>query len=189
MHSETDAEKRRLERWKNQNAAILGYAAQLTLSLDGESDEEIDEDVVPQELLDKVDRLSRDEYKVDEILDETFLDLDQIVRFLAETRKSESKHDDKLQKLTRLLKSKELAGRKVLIFSEFADTARYIAKHLVEAGVEGILNYAPVSLAVPASVKVQYIDPAIGLHGDGADFAGIATLILDASSWTECGVH
>jgi NADH/NAD ratio-sensing transcriptional regulator Rex len=34
----------------------------------------------------------------------------------------------------------------------------------VEANVRGILNYAPVSLAVPAGVRVQYIDPAIGLQ-------------------------
>ena len=36
------------------------------------------------------------------MLDETFLDLDQIVSFLDETRKFEPKHDDKLQKLIRL---------------------------------------------------------------------------------------
>jgi redox-sensing transcriptional repressor len=34
----------------------------------------------------------------------------------------------------------------------------------VEAGVKGILNYAPVSLRVPADVRVQYIDPGIGLQ-------------------------
>jgi superfamily II DNA or RNA helicase len=138
VHSETESERKRLERWKLQNADILGYAAQLTLALYGESDAEADEDVVPQELLDKVVRLNRDEYAVDEILDETFLDLDQIVRFLGETRKFEAKHDDKLQKLIRLLKSKELAGRKVLIFSEFSDTGRYVAKHLEEAGIGGL---------------------------------------------------
>jgi hypothetical protein len=138
VHSETDAEKRRLERWKDQNAKILGYAAQLMLRLDGESEDEPDEDIVPQELLDNVERLERELYKVDEILDETYLDLDQIMRFLEETRKFESKNDDKLQKLIRLLKSKELAGRKVLIFSEFSDTARYIAKHMAEAGIDGL---------------------------------------------------
>jgi hypothetical protein len=109
VHSQTKPEKSRLERWKLQNAAILGYAAQLTLKLDGDPDEDADEDVVPQELLDKVVLLERDKYKVEEILDETFLDLDQIVRFLEETRKFQAKRDDKLQKLIRLLKSKELA--------------------------------------------------------------------------------
>ncbi|MDQ3379645.1 MAG: phospholipase D-like domain-containing protein [Actinomycetota bacterium] len=138
VHSETEAEKKRLERWKLQNAEILGYAAQLSLRLAGEPDEEADEDVVPQELLDKVIPLDREEYKVDEILDETFLDLDQIVDFLEETQKFDAKRDDKLQKLIRLLKSKDLERRKVLIFSEFSDTARYIAQHLDEAGIDGL---------------------------------------------------
>lgn len=138
VHSETAPEKKRLERWKLQNAEILGYAAQLTLNFEDDPGEDPDEDVVPQELLDKVVRLSRDEYAVEEILNETFLDLDEIVRFLTETRRFKPTNDDKLQKLIRLLKSKELAGRKVLIFSEFSDTARYIAKHMEEAGIDGL---------------------------------------------------
>jgi ERCC4-related helicase len=38
----------------------------------------------------------------------------------------------------RLLKSKEMAGRKVLIFTEFADTARYLRRELEKAGIEGV---------------------------------------------------
>ena len=40
-------------------------------------------------------------------------------------------HDDKLQKLIRLLKSKETAGRKVLNFTEFADT-------VIECGIKSV---------------------------------------------------
>jgi hypothetical protein len=51
VHSETDAEKRRLERWKTQNAEILGYATKRHLEFWGEDDDEAeDEDVVPQEM-------------------------------------------------------------------------------------------------------------------------------------------
>ena len=45
---------------------------------------------------------------------------------------------DTLQKLVRLLKSKELAGEKVLIFTEFADTARYLKRQLEVAGISGV---------------------------------------------------
>src|ERR1019366_9201996 len=69
---------------------------------------------------------------------ETFHDLDQIIHFLAEAKKFEPKHDDKLQKFIRLLKSKELADQKVLIFTEFADTARYLKRQLDQAGVDGV---------------------------------------------------
>jgi len=45
-----------------------------------------------------------------------------------------------------------------------ASAAQAVTDKLVEAGVKGILNYAPVSLAVPHDVRVQYIDPVIGLQ-------------------------
>src|SRR5205814_6371083 len=61
----------------------------------------------------------------------------QIVQFLDEARKFEPRHDDKLQKLVRLLKAKELADQKVLIFTEFADTARYLKSQLDKAGIDG----------------------------------------------------
>jgi superfamily II DNA or RNA helicase len=139
VHSETDAEKKRLERWKTQNAESLGYATQRQFEFWGaEGDELEDEDIVPQEMLDAVERLDREEYDVEEMMSETFLDLDQIVQFLVEARKFEPKHDDKLQKLIRLLKSKELADQKVLIFTEFADTARYAKRQLDQAGIEGV---------------------------------------------------
>ena len=58
--------------------------------------------------------------------------------FLEEARRFEPKQDDKLQKLIRLLKSKEIADEKILIFTEFADTARYLKRQLDKAGVEGV---------------------------------------------------
>jgi len=139
VHSETDAEKKRLERWKAQNAEILGYATQRQLEFWGEdSDEDEDEDIVPQEMLDTVERLAREEYDIAEMMSETFLDLDQIVNFLDEARKFEPTQDDKLQKLIRLLRSKELSDQKVLIFTEFADTARYVKRQLDKAGIDGV---------------------------------------------------
>jgi redox-sensing transcriptional repressor len=56
------------------------------------------------------------------------------------------------------------AGIKVVMLCVPAAEAQQVANQLIEAGVQGILNYAPVSLAVPEGVKVQYIDPAIGLQ-------------------------
>ena len=56
------------------------------------------------------------------------------------------------------------AGIKVAMLCVPAEAAQEVTNQLLEAGVQGILNYAPVSLSVPNSVKVQYIDPAIGLQ-------------------------
>src|SRR5207244_1018065 len=57
---------------------------------------------------------------------------------LEEAKKFQPRHDDKLKKLIRLLNSKDLETQKVLIFTEFADTARYLFRQLVDAGIEGI---------------------------------------------------
>jgi superfamily II DNA or RNA helicase len=138
-NSETTAEMKRYERWIDQHADMLERARTRQLALWGEvDDEDEDEDVVPPELLEKAEHLPRDEYDVPEILAETYLDLDQIAALLDETRSFSPKTDDKLQKLLRLLRTKELKTRKVLVFTEFADTARYLRRELVEAGVEGV---------------------------------------------------
>jgi redox-sensing transcriptional repressor len=45
-----------------------------------------------------------------------------------------------------------------------AAVAQAVTNQLVEAGVKAILNYAPISLSVPTGVRVQYLDPSIGLQ-------------------------
>lgn len=56
------------------------------------------------------------------------------------------------------------AGIKIVMLCVPASVAQEVADKLVEAGVRGILNYAPLKLIVPANVRVQHIDPAIGLQ-------------------------
>jgi superfamily II DNA/RNA helicase len=89
---------------------------------------------------------------------ETYRDLDQLTHFVAEARKFEPKHDDKLQKLIRLLKTKELSGQKVLIFTEFADTARYLNRQLDESGIDGVSQVDSATKANRADV-IQRFSP------------------------------
>ena len=63
-----------------------------------------------------------------------------------------------------IVKEIKAADVKVAMLCVPAEAAQEVTNQLVEAGVQGILNYAPVSLSVPDNVKVQYIDPAIGLQ-------------------------
>jgi len=136
VHATTESERRLVERWKRQNAEILVPNPQLSLWNDDGAD--ADDDVIPQEFLDAVPDLSREEYAVESIIHETLLDLAELGKFLAEARRFQPKHDDKLKKLISLLKSKDLSAQKVLIFTEFADTARYLERHLKEAGINGV---------------------------------------------------
>ena len=56
------------------------------------------------------------------------------------------------------------AGIKVAMVCVPAGVAQAVTTQLVEAGVKAILNYAPIRLSVPAGVRVQYLDPSIGLQ-------------------------
>jgi superfamily II DNA/RNA helicase len=140
VHAESAHEKRLLERWKNQNATLIDYAQTHQLELFGEEDDrEADEDVIPEELLEAVEKLPRDKFKVDEIIGETLLDLDQIAAFLKELDKFKPSQDKKLQALLTLLKKDPvLSKHKVLIFSEFMTTARYLKQQLIEADIDGV---------------------------------------------------
>src|SRR4029453_7161799 len=100
---------------------------------------------------------------------ETFRDLDQLVHFVAEARKFEPRHDDKLKKLVRLLKSKELAGQKVLVFTEFADTARYLKRQLDQAGIDGVAQVDSASKGSRADV-IQRFSP----YYNGSSSAALA---------------
>lgn len=56
------------------------------------------------------------------------------------------------------------AGIKVAMLAVPASVAQPIADNLVEAGIRAILNYAPITINVPNTVYVQYIDPVIHLQ-------------------------
>ena len=56
------------------------------------------------------------------------------------------------------------SGIKVAMLTVPASVAQEVVDKLVEAGVQAILNYAPVNLTVPPEVRVQYIDPAVHLQ-------------------------
>lgn len=141
----TQSEKSRLERWKAQHSDRLGFIRvdQGTLfdeQLDlGPVDQDSFDDLVTEEMLEDMEELPRDEYKVEEIISETFLDLNQISEFLTELKKFKPSHDDKLRALISLLKTDPvLKKQKVLVFTEYMDTARYLKEELTKAGIEGI---------------------------------------------------
>lgn len=56
------------------------------------------------------------------------------------------------------------SGIKIAMIAVPAAKAQQVADHLVEAGIQAILNYAPINLNAPSNVRVQYIDPSIHLQ-------------------------
>ena len=135
VNAGTEHELDAVERWKRRNAKLIGYKPQLDL-LD---DAEVEEDLYPEELRDAFDKLSREDFDVEKIVHDTIQDLDQLADFLNELEKFKPSQDKKLTELKKLLKSDPvLRNHKVIIFSEFGETARYLADQLREAGIEGV---------------------------------------------------
>jgi superfamily II DNA or RNA helicase len=137
-HSQTDHEKKRLDRWMTRYGDLIGYVRESQRELSGEDDEP-DEDVITDEMLEEVEELKREEYEIFKIFDECFDDLDQLADFLNELRQFKAAHDDKLQALKKLLKTDPvLKTHKALIFTEYMATARYLKQELTRAGIEGV---------------------------------------------------
>lgn len=140
-NSVSESEKRRLDSWRRRHLDLIAYVQARQLSMFDESPEdEAEEDVITDEMLEHAEYLeNRENYDVQELFLDTYADLDQLVAFLTELHKFEPKNDDKLSELISLLTTEEaLKDQKVIIFSEFADTARYLHRQLIEAGVEDL---------------------------------------------------
>lgn len=142
VNSTTKHEQSALERWRIHQEELLGDVQKRQHQLfdnGGEDDAEQEEDVIPEEMLAAVDLLDRDQFDVPQMLSESLQDLNQLAEFLNELRQFKPSHDDKLRALIQLLKTDPvLKKHKVMIFSEFSATARYLAKELEKAGIKGI---------------------------------------------------
>ena len=133
VHAETDSEKQLVQHWKRRNKNLIGYEPQPDLLEEGE------DDLIPEELLDAVEKLDRSEFDIDKIVTETIQDLEQLADFLVELERFKPSQDKKLRELIKLLKNDPVLSRhKVIIFTEFSDTARYLHDRLTEEGVEGL---------------------------------------------------
>lgn len=136
VNSQNAAEKRRLERWQDQNSDLLERVKQHHAKT---NEEEAEDDVLSPELLEAAEVLNPDEFNVNEILDETYLDMEQLISFLDDLKDIRPANDDKLQALIKLFETDpNLREQKVLIFSEYMETAQYIYSELKKAGVSPI---------------------------------------------------
>jgi superfamily II DNA or RNA helicase len=138
IHAFTPQEKKHLSAWQKKHAALVGTIERDSTLFD-DPDAEDDVYLVPQEMLDDVEQLDRAKYNVPNMLHECYSDLNQLADFLKECERFKPTHDDKLQTLLKLLKNDPVLRRhKCLIFTEFKDTARYLKRELIEAGIEGV---------------------------------------------------
>jgi len=127
----------RLDKWERQNDELLAHVRARRDELKREESSE--ESDLGEEYEDDFHPLSREEYDIDLIFDETYSDLETVVDFLEEMQRLDHSNDDKLKSLIKLLtKDPVLRKNKVIIFTEFMTTARYLEKKLREQGLDGV---------------------------------------------------
>ena len=140
VNSTTKHEIASLERWRIHHDELIGDVRKRQNELFEDcAEDEQDEDIIPEEMLEAVELLDRAQFDVPQMLSESLQDLNQLAEFLNELRQFKPSHDDKLRALIDLLKTDPvLKKHKVMIFSEFMTTARYLATELEKAGIKGI---------------------------------------------------
>ncbi|MFO7675134.1 MAG: helicase-related protein [bacterium] len=160
--------------------------ARLELSDTEAEEEDQEENLLPESL-----QIATAEYHMDRLLGDVIDDMNVLLEFLAKIAKrfyttddrEDPARDDKLQKLLLLLTSPpdkgepDIRGRKVVIFSEFRDTARYLLRQLRDAGLkdveemdstrkmnreEVIKRFAPHYNCEPGQVS-EYLDKPINI--------------------------
>lgn len=140
VHAESDHDKRRLERWQKKHASLIGYIHDHQHELwPHEAEEDQVEEFLEEDILNSIEKLDPKLFNIDNIMDGNFEDLNQLAEFLQLLTETKPEKDDKLKALIKLLKNDAvLKKEKVIIFSEFADTARYLEQQLGKAGISGI---------------------------------------------------
>ncbi len=140
VHVEWPHDQHRLERWKQKNARLIDYVTQHQQELwPDEAEEDEVEEFLGEDILNAVRKLDPEKFDVAAILNDTFDDLNQLAEFLELVAQVSPKRDDKLQGLLKKLKTDQvLKQQKLILFTEFADTARYLERELKAAGITGV---------------------------------------------------
>ena len=161
IHSENDHDIKRLERWKIAHGNLINYTQSANHDLwPDEAQEDEVEEFLTEDQLDAIKKLDKELFKIDEIIDNTYEDLNQLAEFLNLIANTKSENDDKLKALIKLLKTDQVLNKeKVLIFTEFAETARYLEKQLINSGFDKLCRIDGASTQKQRSDVIQRFSP------------------------------
>ena len=132
---------KRIDRVLLHQSHIIQYVEKFILSNMEKTIDEMD-DELPNYVWDVDDNeLSKDDFNIEAMLEDTILDMEVLAKFIEDTMNFDSSNDDKIRELKHiLLNDKRIVGKKVIIFSEFRSTARYIYNELLKAGFKNVFE-------------------------------------------------
>ncbi|MBM4075923.1 MAG: SWF/SNF helicase family protein, partial [Planctomycetes bacterium] len=138
--------EKRLQTWRKLHQDVLDEVRRMYR--EGIDDDDTDVDVIEPEFDDLYDDVDAEQVDLDAMVDAAFDDLDQLKRFLEIIIQGDWRSDEKYDNLHRLLTDPtrgldgvfgpEFVNQKVLIFTEFADTARYLHRRLIDDGIKDV---------------------------------------------------
>ena len=129
---------RLIERTLNRQADVLEYVKKFIENNMQSTLEELEDDL-PDYVWDVEDNLSAEDFDIRAMLDDTLLDMEVLAEFIEDIMDFDSSKDDKIRELKRILTEDEhIKGKKVIIFTEFRSTAKYIYRELQKAGFDGL---------------------------------------------------
>lgn len=117
------------------------------------------EDDLPDYVWEVEEDLDEADFNIAEMVIDTVMDLQTLGLFINDMIDLDPADDDKLNALKRLLAEEpRLAGQKVIVFTEYRSTAKYLEKALVDAGFKGVFEVDGQS-AVDRHEMVQRFAP------------------------------
>jgi hypothetical protein len=168
----------RLEKWRGRNSDLLAQVRAEFRPSDVEpsDDEEDTTDLTPEEFQALDAFLEPALYDLDHMIDAAFEDLMQMQRLLERVVDVGVGGDDKYARLLDLLHTgnttdsvfrQEFRTQKVLVFTEFADTARYLHDRLVADGVTDVDRLDGSRKADRVKMIRRFAPLYNGVSGDG----------------------
>lgn len=128
-------------RWRNQNEEQLNKILVSKGADFDDSLEDNDEDIIPTDLKFDWTELDEELFDIAGLVRDTVLDLDQLLEFMEEIEDFKPANDDKVNKLIELIRTDEdLKDEKLIIFTEFQATAKYLENSLKDAGFKQVVK-------------------------------------------------
>ena len=129
-----------IDRFLESQDEIISYVQKIIVGCSDDDLEDFEEEL-PDYVWNEESNCSIEDFDVRSMLDDTILDLEVLSQFFKDSMMVNPDTDDKLNSLKHLLKTDEiLLGKKVIIFSEFRATARYIYRELEKAGFQNVFE-------------------------------------------------
>jgi len=113
--------------------------ARFIFTAEGTRDLEEAEDDLPDYVWEAEENLELTDFDIKIMLEDTLYDLEILSTFIDDMMDLSPANDDKIKELKRILcEDERVKGKKVIVFTEYRSTAKYIYKELSKTGLQGI---------------------------------------------------